>query len=337
MPKPRKSLVSLDVTPYYHCVSRCVRRAFLCGRDRHTGRSFEHRRQWAEERILLQGKTFAIDVCAYAVLENHYHLVLHIDRAKAENWSDLEVIERWHRLYQGHALSARFLAGESISATEWEALSTLVALWRQRLMDLSWFMGCLNEYIARKANKEDECTGHFWEGRYKSEALLDEPALLTCMTYVDLNPVRAKIANTPESSDYTSIKRRIEYYKKHPKPDTRPEQSDRQPPELISFAGIHHHETSAGLPFELRDYLTLVDWTGRAIRDDKAGTIAKGAPPILTRLHQSPELWLISVTHFERHFKGLIGARHKVRHACANFGKRWVHGIRNCERLLPNP
>jgi len=71
----------------------------------------------------------------------------------------------------------------------------------------------LNEYISKRANIEDNCTGHFWESRFKSQALLDERALLTCMAYVDLNPIRACMAKTPETSEYTSIQERIKIKK----------------------------------------------------------------------------------------------------------------------------
>ena len=89
-----------------------------------------------------------------------------------------------------------------------DLLAKQVSDWRSRLTNISWFMRVLNEKIARMANKEDECTGRFWEGRFKCQALLDEQALMACMVYVDLNPVRANMAATPEESEHTSVKSR---------------------------------------------------------------------------------------------------------------------------------
>jgi hypothetical protein len=83
--------------------------------------------------------------------------------------------------------------------TDYENLNRLIEQYRNRLDDLGLFMKCLNVPIARQANKEDGCTGHFWESRFKSQALLSEDALLTCMAYVDLNPFRAGMCNTPEA------------------------------------------------------------------------------------------------------------------------------------------
>ena len=104
MTRPRKELISLSDTPYYHIVSRCVRRAFLCGVDQHTQTNYEHRRQWVEERLRLLSSLFAIDLCAYAVMSNHYHLVIKLDSAQAEAWNDQEVINRWTLLFKGPLL-----------------------------------------------------------------------------------------------------------------------------------------------------------------------------------------------------------------------------------------
>ncbi|TMN60152.1 transposase, partial [Pseudoalteromonas piscicida] len=152
-------------------------------------------------------------------------------------------------------------------------LDELIDKYRGRLADISWFMRVLNEDIARRANKEDNCTGRFWEGRFKSQALLDEAALAACLAYVDLNPVRAKIAATPETSDYTSIKKRIDHAK-----------LGKQPKSLLRFAGSPRQHMPKGLPFELKSYIELVELTGLCIRADKRGYINE-AQSILTRLN----------------------------------------------------
>jgi hypothetical protein len=162
MPKPRYTQVSLDATPYYHCVSRCVRRAFLCGQDAVSGQCFEHRRQWIEDKLLALAGVFALDVCAYAVMSNHWHVVLHVDYRQAQGWSREQVIERWHLLFAGNLLSQRYTRGEALGNAELEVLDEAVGQWRERLRDISWFMRVINESIARKANAEDNCTGRFW-------------------------------------------------------------------------------------------------------------------------------------------------------------------------------
>ncbi len=159
MTLPRSALVSLDSTSYYHCVGRCVRRAFLCGVDQYTGRSFEHRRGWIVERLAELSAVFAIDVAAYAVMSNHYHVILKINTDKAMAWSMDEVLQRWCLLFCGHPMVQRYLANPAMSSAELEKVSEFVELYRTRLADLSWFMRCLNEAIARMANEEDGCTG----------------------------------------------------------------------------------------------------------------------------------------------------------------------------------
>jgi len=144
MPKPRKTLVSLDATPYYHCVSRCVRRAFLCGEDTITGNSYEHRRQWIEDRLLTLASTFAIDIAAYAIMSNHYHVMLRINHKLAKSWAQSEVIDHWYRISKSSLLSQRYAQGEILSKAEHDTLSEQVNKWCERLMSISWFMRCSN-------------------------------------------------------------------------------------------------------------------------------------------------------------------------------------------------
>ncbi|MCF1182337.1 transposase, partial [Marichromatium gracile] len=212
MTRPRAALVSLSDTPWYHVVTRCVRRAYLCGFDRLTGRSFEHRRGWVELRLRQLAGVFAIDVAAYAVMSNHVHLVVRVDADRAAGWSETEVLRRWRCLFRGPMVVERFLSPATragMTEAELDGVAGLIATYRTRLADLSWFMRVLNESIARAANREDGVRGRFWEGRFRSQAILDETALLAVMAYVDLNPIRAGIAETPEESAHTGIAARI--------------------------------------------------------------------------------------------------------------------------------
>ncbi|RBP49923.1 hypothetical protein DFR28_103355 [Arenicella xantha] len=122
-------------------------------------------------------------------MSNHYHVVLRVRPEISAAWSDREVVRRWHSLFSGNVLSQRFMKGDVLDSVLRARLQLDIVEWRSRLTDISWFMRIVNEFIAREANKEDNCTGRFWEGRFKSQALLDDRALLSCMAYVDLNPM----------------------------------------------------------------------------------------------------------------------------------------------------
>jgi REP element-mobilizing transposase RayT len=319
MTQARKRLVSYSDTVYYHCVSRCVRRAFLCGKDSVTGFDFEHRRGWIVERMTELADIFAIDLCAYAVMSNHYHVVIRINTAQAGQWSDRQVAERWLRLFSGPMLVQRWMAGAHIEAAERARIGTYIEQWRERLLSLSWFMRCLNEHIARMANREDHCTGRFWEGRFKSQALLDEKALLTCMAYVDLNPIRAAMANTPEQSDFTSVQQRIE-------------QSGN--PHLRPFSG--QSDDSGGIPYSLKDYLELVDWAGRAIRSDKNGYIPADTPPILSRLGLVTSE-LADFLNNKQDFPRAIGPVDQIRTMALKVGGAFIKGTAISRRLYAKP
>jgi len=305
MTRPRKALISLADTPYYHITSRCVRRAYLCGVDHYSGQSYEHRRQWVVDRVRLLSSLFAIDVCAYAVMSNHYHLALKICPQQLEGHSDDDIMDRWCALFKGPLLIQRYRDGEDLKPFERTSVSDIVNVWRSRLSSISWFMRCLNQPIARQANLEDKCTGKFWESRFTSQALKSEEALLSCMAYVDLNPVRAGIADRPETSCHTSIRERLQ-------PEFDLQQAIGEQTEcgdlldfkaplkpLLPFENRLVVEPQTGLLFKLEEYLALVDWTGRIIRSEKRGHIDIALPPILTRLQITADQWCINATKFE--------------------------------------
>lgn len=280
----------------------------MCGVDSDTGENYEHRRAWIEQRIRLLASLFAIDICAYAIMANHLHIVVKLQPKQATGWSVQEVLLRWTSIHKGTLLVQRYLSSNALSAAEQASVNSTAEIYRQRLTSLSWFMKCLNEPIARQANKEDGCTGHFWEARFKSQALLTNEALLSCMAYVDLNPVRAQITETPESSEFTSIKERLmptfeltaaiaeqtmlgnlQHFRHPLKP-------------LLSFEGALVEQAQHGILFNLSDYLELVDFTARTIRRRKPVVHTELLPPILQRLSLNQHDWLKRATQFEARY-----------------------------------
>jgi REP element-mobilizing transposase RayT len=339
----RRNQVHIDTTPYYHCMARCVRRAFLCGDDAFSGKNYDHRKQWIVDKLKELAGIFAIDVCAYAVMSNHYHVVVHVDKEKAKTWTQEEVIDRWYQLFNGNTLVDRFLLGKKLSKAEHQAIAKEITKWRERLMDISWFMRCLNESIARDANEEDRCKGRFWEGRFKSQALLDETALLTCMMYVDLNPIRAGVSETPETSDYTSIQERLmaiakkaknNNTSKSSKPHNRNTNAIMPAVRLLPFIDNDRQQRyKTGIPFPLKDYVELIDWTGRAVRDDKKGAIPDHIAPILERLQLNEREWLTNVTHFGSRFYKVVGKIEAIRCFSQQLKQSWLQGLSQCKNL----
>jgi hypothetical protein len=130
--------------------------------DKFTGQSYEHRRAWVEERLLFLSSVFAIDICAFAVISNHTHLVVCVDKDMADSWSMKEAVRRWHQLYQGTLLSQKYQRENTLSKSEMISLEETLTIYRQRLYDISWLMRNLNEHMAREANKEDGCTGRLY-------------------------------------------------------------------------------------------------------------------------------------------------------------------------------
>jgi REP element-mobilizing transposase RayT len=292
-----------------------VRRAFLCGEDAVTGRSFHHRKRWLEARIVELANIFGVAVHAYAIMSNHFHLIIETDPEAPLRWSDEEVAKRWLSLSaKGDNRNSPLDFRIAALATQPERLTIL----RQRLGSLSWYMRYLKEPIARQANREDECTGRFWEGRFRTQALLDEPAVLASMVYVDLNPIRAGVADTPEQSLHTSVRERTRHAQQQRDLNMRPVASSiRSRLSVITTA----------------QYLDLVDWTGRALHPGKHGAIAGDTPPIITRLGLRRRQWCIQVPATESHYWRAIGQLEAMLESAKRTGRKWLRGIGMARRL----
>ncbi len=307
MTVPRRLIVNPSEVGWYHCVSRCVRRAFLCG-DGH-----EHRKDWVAARLRLLSHCFAVDVAAYAVMSNHLHVVVRIDPRGADSWTAAEVATKWLTVYaREHDDDGSPMAPSpediAVAAADWAWVSAR----RRRLGDLGWFMKALKEPIARRANREDEVTGHFWEGRFRSTALLDETAVIACMAYVDLNPIRARVASTPEDSAHTSIQDRIHARQYHQAAlgvaEQAPERARGLFSRLDAISQPQHAEDGLWLwtfaragderlrpPMTAESYLRLVDASGRIVRSGKRGRIDPLLAEQLARLRLDAEAWVATM------------------------------------------
>jgi hypothetical protein len=205
MATPRHLLVDPVNECDYHLVSRCVRRAFLCGVDDYDDRDHSHRRAWLVDRMRQLAPCFAVDVYAHTILDNHFHLVLRHDPLAHRDWTDDEVAWRW---FEAFPPSRRGAVAEELKPERRELMlgdPERLARARRTLGSMSDFMKHLKQPVARRANLEDDRTGHFFEQRFYSGALLTGEALVAAMAYVDLNPVRAKLAERIEEIRDTSI------------------------------------------------------------------------------------------------------------------------------------
>lgn len=344
----RRDVLAEGEIQVVHCVNRCVRRAYLCGQDPLTGADYEHRREFIRRRMEFLAGVMGVEVLGYAVMHNHFHSILRSRHDVVATWSDDEIAHKWWMLCPARKAKD----GSPAEPTEFELNSIRndkkgLKEKRVRLSSISWFMRFLSERIAKEANKQDQCSGRFWEGRFKSQVLLDDAAILACMQYVDLNPIRASIAKAPEGSDFTSVQDRIVDLKAAAEEcsvDSVPcsgkaaslqDFEDVPVPERRQFDAAVEHGPRAGwlapIPLEpkrqavrtkktarrasnkgclsmrLGDYLQLLDWTGRQIRADKRGAIPENLLPLFERLEISSETWVDCVINFRRWFRSSVG------------------------------
>ena len=186
--------------------ARCVRQMFLCGKDYDTGKDYSHRRDWIEKRLLFLTSIFSVELFGYAIMENHYHLVLNFVPRAAALWTPEEVARRWLRLFPKKTPELEEIWFEEVLRDP-EHVEKL----RKRLSTSPDFMKGLNEYIARRANHEEQITGAFWAQRYHARQIESADDMVGCMAYVDLNPLRANVVKEPEQpGQHTSLFRRVE-------------------------------------------------------------------------------------------------------------------------------
>lgn len=272
----------------YHLTSRCVRRAFLFGTDEATGINYDHRRHWIEARILELSEIFSVDLYGYAVLHNHYHLVLSLDPDKIAHLTNEQIAAKWFRLCPPKSKNPDNLPQlVKDLANDKKRIKTL----RERLRSISWFMRFLNESIARRANKEDGCTGRFWEGRFKSQKLLGENSILACMAYVDLNPVRAGITRHIAKSKYTSLTRRLNHH-----------------PLEARIASINTPYRFLPTDRTLESYLEIVKATNK--RKDK--------------FQQLPEGWFTEFMPTPGQWQRAIGSKEALDIYAKELGQKWI-------------
>lgn len=342
--KARSEVFTPDEIATVHVMNRVVRRCFLIGKDPVSGKDYEYRKQWIEDELERMAACFAIDLLNFAILSNHFHLVLRSRPDVVKLWDDVEVARRWLILCPG----GKDEPGEQREHTERELKSIasnpdLLAEIRTRLSDISWWMRLLSQRVAQRANREDEQNGSFWQGRFRAVRLLDEAAILAGAAYVDLNPIRAAIAQSLDTSEHTSLARRIEAFRAslalhssndNPSAVAEPTQQSQQVDSFLAPLEIDERQDELGprpssdgarcsdkgfLAMPLATYLALLNWTARRLSPCEAGHNSEETPPspeetppVLERLKIRPDVWCQLTSKFSRLFSLVAGKPQQV-------------------------
>ncbi len=314
----RRKLLGGERQAVFHCWTRCVRRAFLCGRDPHTHKDYSHRRDWIVRREEQLAGLFAIEIEFRAELSNHLHNVLRTLPRVARRWSAHEVARRWLTITK----LAKWLS-DDLPQPDPQRVEQLakdkkkIDKLRRRLSSVSWFMGILCENIARRANAEDDCTGRFWENRFRCRECADASAILLCGIYVDLNPYRAGEAESPEKARYTSLFQRLQAQGMRKNAADRPDAwlgeltlpPERKSDEALAYASRSGRRASDQgiLPISLADYVKLLQWTAQQLRSGQRSTIPHDLAAVLDHLNVKHDAWLETVEQYEEGFGHAVG------------------------------
>jgi hypothetical protein len=346
----RVEVFAADEIAIVHVMNRTVRRCFLLGDDPVSGKNFDHRKTWIDEQLIHQARHFGIDLLCQAILSNHFHLVLRSRPDVVAEWDDAEVARRWLMLCP----ERRDSSGRPEEPPESELNhiardKSRLKIIRLRLSDISWWMRLLSQNIAQRANREDGEVGKFWQSRYRAVRLLDETAILACAAYVDLNPIRAAMAETIEGSDFTSaqkrccdVKRKCSVARVSPSANaggnlpsfglsatlsadsgekSRNCSRHLAPVELrggASTIGPCANRQGARcsnkgfLPMSTAEYLSLLDWTARQAKAGKRGSTPKQFAPLFDRLGISAEIWCLLVKDFGKLFSVVAGQPSRI-------------------------
>ena len=338
-----------------HAVSRTTRACWLLGDDPVSGKNYDHRKGWIEDLLVRFAAQFAIDLLAYSILSNHHHQMLRSRPDVVKTWDDTEVARRWLMICPERKDKNK----NPLPPTEAELdcirnCPVKCQEIRLRLSDVSWWMRLMNQRIAQRANQEDGARGRFFEDRFKGIPVIDEQTVLACAAYVDLNWIRACMAETLEMSNYTSAQRRIEALNSKTQPaKTRSTKSASirrarlgdsflSPVDLCESSELPGPKPSSNgarcsdkgfLSMGADEYMELLDWSARRLAVGKPGRTPQDLPPILTRLGLSPTVWLELVANFDNLFTTMVGLPDSIDQERGKKTGRRFH-VRNATREL---
>ena len=341
----RRKLLGRDRQAVFHCWTRCVRRAFLCGVDVHTQKDYSHRRDWIVNREEQLAGLFAIDIEFRTELSNHLHLVLRTLPRVARRWSAQEVARRWLTITKlAKCLSDDLPRPDPQRVEALAKDKKKIDKLRRRLSNVSWFMGVLCENIARRANAEDDCTGRFWENRFKCRECTDQSAVLLCGIYVDLNAFRAGEADAPGRRATHRIFQRLQARGMRKNAADRPDawlgeltlQPERKSDEALAYTSRSGRRASDQgiLPISLDDYVQLLKWTAEQVRSGQRSTIPQDLVTVLDHMEVKHDAWLDSVEDYEQAFGHAVGRPESLVAVAQRMELKHLKGISACRNVF---